>query len=114
MEDTRGDTLSVTTASGNVFLSRTQVQGLASLRTASGAIRLEEADAESLEIRSVSGDVEGTLLSGKRFEVSTVTGDVDVPSSQGGRAGWRPPAAASALLWKTDPRWADKGMTGAS
>ncbi len=49
-----------------------------------GEVTLENSDAaESLYIKTNTGDVTGTLLSGKQFQTETDTGNVDVPATNG-------------------------------
>ena len=49
-----------------------------------GDVTLENSDAvESLYIKTDTGDVTGTLLSGKLFQTETDTGNVDVPATNG-------------------------------
>lgn len=49
-----------------------------------GGVTLENSDAvESLYIKTDTGDVTGTLLSGKLFQTETDTGNVDVPATNG-------------------------------
>lgn len=71
------------TVSGSVRLTSAQAGGLTA-GTTSGGIRLDGVDAETLEMRTVSGSIKGTLCSGKVFEASSVSGRVRVPESTPG------------------------------
>lgn len=49
-----------------------------------GGVTLENSDVvESLYIKTDTGDVTGTLLSGKQFQTETDTGNIDVPATNG-------------------------------
>ncbi len=73
--------LTVQTVSGDVALIDVTAAAQLDIETASGAISLERSDAETLMIQSTSGDVSGTLLTGKQFLTHTASGDVRVPNS---------------------------------
>ena len=78
--------LDVETVSGDVDVLDSVATGEVNIRTTSGEIELENADAASFEISTVSGDVEGSLCSGKAFDVRSVSGDVKLPQSASGGA----------------------------
>jgi DUF4097 and DUF4098 domain-containing protein YvlB len=42
---------------------------------------LDAVDAETLILKATSGDVEGTLLSAKKFVTDTTSGEIRVPKS---------------------------------
>lgn len=97
--------LSVKTVSGEVYVSRTDskkvsVQSTSGdidfkdvvsqeeihIESVSGDVELYQCDAESLWIKTSSGNVSGSLLTEKIFFADTSSGDVDVPrSSSGGK-----------------------------
>lgn len=78
--------LDVETVSGDVDMLDSVVTGDVNIRTTSGEIELENADAANFYITSVSGDVKGILCSGKAFDVHAVSGDVKLPQSASGGA----------------------------
>lgn len=55
-----------------------------SCKTEQYDIYLWDCDANGLELTTVNGNVEGTLLSGKTFVVDAANGEVDVPDTTGG------------------------------
>ena len=103
IETTNPKELTAQTTSGDIELSEIRVSGLSAhaidgmirladvvasgklqLETVSGSIRLEDCDADSLRLKSVSGDMIGSLLSEKIFFAETTSGRVDVPPSVSG------------------------------
>lgn len=76
--------LSAETNTGEICIKDT-VAGLnGTILSQTGDVTLEDSDAvESLYIKTNTGDVTGTLLSGKQFQTETDTGNVDVPASNG-------------------------------
>ena len=71
---------------GNVFLKNTVAAERFSVERTSGDVRLEGCDASALRIKTVTGSVEGTLLSDKVFVARSTTGDIRVPdTSKGGK-----------------------------
>ena len=75
---------SVETNTGKVYIKDT-VAGLnGTILTQTGDVTLKDSDAvESLYIKTDTGDVIGTLLSGKQFQTDTDTGKVTVPATNG-------------------------------
>ena len=47
-------------------------------------MELKQFDAENIHITTTSGDVEGTLSSGKKFSVTTNSGEIDIPADTPG------------------------------
>ena len=64
--------------SGEVDINDAVVTGRMSVETVSGDLELDSCDAQSLWLKSVSGDIEGVLLSEKHFITHTTSGDVHV------------------------------------
>ncbi|MBQ8732590.1 MAG: DUF4097 family beta strand repeat protein [Oscillospiraceae bacterium] len=81
LADVRAKSLSAEGTSGNLTLERVTVEETATLETVSGEIVLEESDSGSLELTTVSGNVTGTLLTGKTFRTETVSGRITVPEN---------------------------------
>ena len=54
------------------------------IETVSGGIRLTKCDAGSLWLKSVSGNITGSLLNQKTFVANTVSGSINVPASAAG------------------------------
>ena len=73
--------MAVLSTSGDTDFEHTIVSGAVTVDTTSGDIDLERSDAASLTLSTVSGEVEGTLLSAKNFSVSSTMGRVSVPAS---------------------------------
>lgn len=67
--------------SGDVGLTDVIAAAHMDIETVSGEIHLERSDAETLWIKSTSGDVSGSLLTDKLFITHTTSGDVRVPNS---------------------------------
>ena len=78
------ESLTVLSTSGDTDLEHTIVAGAVTVDTTSGDIDLERSDAASLSLSTVTGEVEGSLLSGKTFAVSSGMGRVSVPESTPG------------------------------
>lgn len=70
--------------SGDVSASEVLATGALCVKTTSGEISLDRCDGETLDIRSTSGTVRGSICTDKEFRVETVSGGIDVPY---GRAG---------------------------
>ena len=87
LENGRTGGLNAASTSGDIGLIATVAAGPAKLETVSGEIRFDRFDAASLDIRTVSGNAEGSLLSGKIFDYSTTSGSIRVPHDDpdGGR-----------------------------
>ena len=77
----RIEALNVESTSGDVRISEAVVNGKISIETVSGDLQLDSCDAENLWLKSVSGDISGTLLSEKHFTTHTTSGDVHVSDS---------------------------------
>lgn len=75
---------SAKTDTGEIRIKDT-VAGLnGTILSQTGDVTLEDSDAvESLYIKTDTGDVTGTLLTGKLFQTETDTGNVDVPATNG-------------------------------
>lgn len=67
--------------SGDVYLTRSRSDGAVNLSNVSGDLNFHEFDAPRIKGTTISGDVSGTLLSGKKFVVQSVSGGVHVPES---------------------------------
>lgn len=73
--------INMETTSGKVTLSGVTAAKAMQIETVSGNIKLESCDADSLRLKSTSGDVSGTLLTEKKFLIDTTNGRVNVPAS---------------------------------
>lgn len=76
--------INMETTSGNVTLSDVTAAKAMQIETVSGDIKLESCDADSLWLKSTSGNVSGTLLTEKKFLTNTTSGRVNVPGSSSG------------------------------
>lgn len=72
----------VYSTSGDIELSSVTVAGNAECKAVSGDIELDYCDAATLDLKTTSGEINGTLMSPKNFITSTVSGDIKVPASQ--------------------------------
>ena len=79
-------TLLVSTLSGEIELERVTAQTSLSIETSSGRVSFSSCDAPAVVLKSKSGDIRGSLLTGKRFDITTSSGRIDCPpsSDQGG------------------------------
>lgn len=70
--------------SGGIIFSKVTASGNIHIESTSGKVELLTCDADSLWIKTVSGDVYGRLLTDKIFITNTVSGSIDVPRSTSG------------------------------
>ena len=75
--------LSISTIMGDIILDGIVAQDSISITCVNGDVTFDECDASYINVDVTTGDIEGTLLSGKKFEATVITGDVDVPQSEG-------------------------------
>lgn len=66
--------------SGDMELTQVVGSKRAALKTVSGDIELDSFDASDIRITTTSGDVSGSLQSGKQFVCETTSGDIKVPA----------------------------------
>ena len=95
--------INAATVSGGIILENIETSGEVSLATTSGKVELIESvigkgdidgvsgnilltnfDADTMEIKLVSGSMKGTIRTPKDFQVETTSGDVSVPNGSGG------------------------------
>lgn len=72
------------TKSGDIGFSQVIAEDNIHAESVSGDIKLKGSDAKELWLKSHSGDVTGTLLTGKVFLTDTASGSVSVPKSASG------------------------------
>ena len=71
---------------GDIVLNRVIAQELFSIERGTGDVRFNGSDALGIFVKTDTGDVTGSLLTGKYFVVEADTGSVDVPKgTDGGR-----------------------------
>ncbi len=86
MENVTCRNLSSNGDTGRLVMTNTVASGVFNLERSTGDIKLNGCDAETICIKTDTGDVSGRLLSDKVFLTETDTGKVDVPKSiTGGR-----------------------------
>ncbi len=73
----------IASESGSVSLKNAVSQAFLNISTKSGAVSLNGADSSEINIETVSGRVEGSLISPKIFDVKSSSGKITVPKSQG-------------------------------
>ena len=86
MSDVECESFASKGSTGKVKLKNVIAEGAVDVERSTGDVHFERCDAASLRIETSTGEVTGTLLSGKVFVTKTSTGDVYVPDSiTGGR-----------------------------
>lgn len=81
LQETQLGSLHAETVSGETCLTDGDASGTVRVSSVSGNVELENFDAAAFEIASTSGDIKGTLKTGKDFEISTISGSVDCPEN---------------------------------
>ena len=71
-------------STGDLEMSRVVATERFDLARSTGDVEFERCDAGEVRIKTTTGEVEGSLLSGKIFTVRSSTGDIDVPASTSG------------------------------
>ena len=66
---------------GKLFLSDVVVLEMMDIRRSTGDVDMQGCDAPVIVIETDTGDVTGSLLTGKLFDIQTSTGNVQVPKS---------------------------------
>lgn len=86
LKNITAENASLKTSSGDILLKNAVFADKLSVEVSTGDVTFERSDAGEIEVVAATGDVCGTLLSGKNFETETGTGSVSVPeNSSGGR-----------------------------
>lgn len=67
---------------GDIELSSVVTKQDMKLELSTGDVELDEVDAANIYVKSKTGDVKGTILSGKVFKIKTSTGKVIVPDDE--------------------------------
>ena len=68
-------------STGDVTLKTVTATGDMSIKTSTGDVRFDGCDADSVSVNVVTGDITGTLRTGKDFDANTTTGKISVPDS---------------------------------
>jgi len=71
-------------STGDILLTGVLVEGEMIIHRSTGDVRLDGSDAASIEVKTNTGSVTGSLLTDKVFSVETRTGDIDVPNTSAG------------------------------
>lgn len=79
VQDSTVKAIRVSSVSGNLEIKQTVASAEASFQSTSGDVNFERFDAPKMEVTTVSGNVSGSLQSGKQFSVNSLTGNVQVP-----------------------------------
>ena len=86
LKNITAENASLKTSSGDILLKNAVLADKLSVEVSTGDVTFERSDAGEIEVVAATGDVRGTLLSGKNFETETGTGSVSIPeNSSGGR-----------------------------
>ena len=72
------------TAAGNVKLYDTAFAGDATISVTSGNINFDKFDAQNINATTVAGNIQGTLLTAKKFDAVATIGSVNVPETTTG------------------------------
>ena len=70
--------------SGSIDLVNVICQENCEIENTSGSIELERCDAASFDLKTVSGSIKGSILSGKVFDCHSTSGGVHVPENSDG------------------------------
>ncbi len=73
-------------STGDILLENTLVAGAINIKRSTGDVSFDRADAFIIAVHTGTGNISGTLLSGKVFTAHTDTGEVRVPQSVAGGA----------------------------
>lgn len=73
--------ITLETDTGDITLKNTVATGDWLIEAGTGKVSFVRSDAKNIKVTTSTGDVEGTLLSGKTFYTKTGTGDKDLPPS---------------------------------
>ena len=84
IEDLSCGNFTSTGSTGDLSMERVIVKEKLVVKRSTGDVELDGCDAAELVIETTTGEVEGTLLSGKMFAVDSDTGRKDVPESTAG------------------------------
>ena len=86
LSDVRCKSLRSSGTTGDISLSNVIAEQSFSIDRSTGYVEFDECDAAGIYVETDTGDITGSLLSGKAFTVQTDTGAVDVPhTASGGR-----------------------------
>ena len=73
-------------STGKAQFKNVVVSGLLAVERSTGDVQFDNSDAGEIRVKTTTGDVTGTLRTGKTFVTKSSTGDVSVPQSgEGGR-----------------------------
>lgn len=84
LQDIQCDIADVESSTGDIRFSNLLASQTLRAEASTGDIRFDGTDAASIFVKTSTGDVTGTLLSGKNFLTETSTGTVRVPNTTGG------------------------------
>jgi DUF4097 and DUF4098 domain-containing protein YvlB len=71
-------------STGGILMKNVIATEKFTVERSTGDIRLEKCDAADIQIKTDTGDINGTLLSGKIFTANSDTGNVKIPESEAG------------------------------
>lgn len=69
---------------GDIILNNVRVTKKTAIRRDTGKVEFQNSDFAEISVKTDTGDVVGTLLSGKVFNIETSTGSVNVPENASG------------------------------
>ena len=81
LSDISVESIEVASTSGEIYCSAVTASGKSSYESVSGNVKLDGCDGGEMILKTVSGNIWGTLLSEKDFTVSTVSGNINIPDS---------------------------------
>ena len=77
-------TVDIKNTSGGIDLINVVCSGACKIENGSSSIKLENCDAASFYLKTVSGGIRASILSGKTFDCSSTSGGVNVPENREG------------------------------
>ena len=84
LSDLTCQSVKTTGSTGKVILTNTVATASFSIKRTTGDVEFERCDAPTITVETDTGDVRGTLLTGKHFDTDTDTGRVTVPKDEEG------------------------------
>lgn len=84
LKDVSCKSLTSSGGTGDITLTNVVASESFSIERSTGDVKLEDCDASTLNVKTRTGDVRGTLLTEKIFFTNTSTGKVDVPRCTSG------------------------------
>ncbi len=75
----RADSLTINGSTTNLRIEDTILTGAYFSDTSTGGVTFKDSDAATLKVKTSTGDVKGSLLTGKTFKAHSSTGSINIP-----------------------------------